>query len=272
MISVFKCKKAAVYHNTDKLTLAQIKAKTGCTHIINGYLFNKRFEPCGWLVIDGKVISKDKYNDWGFYCAKTGAPKMSTDRTKTFLGAIPIIRNKARLYRNLTPDVARKAERSAIAWFPNGRVLLWCDDEKLTRDELQTKLLAIGASDAVMLDGGGSTQCIFPEGKLYSSRIVATVVLFWDEDAKDEPVKNAPAKTTTETKCPYMEPTRLIKKGSIGVGSKWVQWQLNRHGASLDVDGDFGKLSVNALIAFQKKKGLDADGICGPATRAALKL
>lgn len=267
MISVLECKKAAVYHNTDKLTLAQIKAKTGCTHIINGYLFNKRFDPCGWLVIDGKVISKDKYNDWGFACNKTGAPTMSTDRTNNFLGAIPIIRNKARLYRNLTPDVARPAERSAIAWFPNGRIILWCDEEKLTRDELQTKLLAIGASDAVMLDGGGSTQCIFPEGEVRSSRIVATAVLFWDKDSKDEP-----AQPIQNSRCPYMEPTRLIKRGSIGAGSKWVQWQLNRHGASLDVDGDFGKLSVEALTAFQKKSGLDADGICGPATIAALKL
>jgi peptidoglycan hydrolase-like protein with peptidoglycan-binding domain len=123
-----------------------------------------------------------------------------------------------------------------------------------------------------MLDGGGSTQCIFPEGNIYSSRIVATVVLFWEKGVKTEPVKNEPPAAKNEVKCPYMEPTRLIKRGSIGAGSKWVQWQLNRHGSSLDVDGDFGKLSVNALIAFQKKKGLDADGICGPATRAALKL
>ena len=267
MISIFKCKKAAVYHNTEKLTLAQIKSKTGCSHIINGYLFNNRFEPCGWLVIDGTIISSDQYRDWGFACGKTGAPTMSTDRSKTFLGAIPIIKNKARLYRSLTPDVARKAERSAIAWFPNGRIILWCDDEKLTRDELQTKLLAVGASDAVMLDGGGSTQCIFPEGTLKSSRIVATVVLFWDEDTKDNQVE-----TTAVAKCPYTEPTRNVKKGSTGTGAKWVQWQLNRHGASLAVDGAFGNLSVSALIAFQKKKGLDADGICGPATRAALKL
>lgn len=271
MISIFKCAKAAVYHNTDKLTLAQIKAETGCTHIINGYLFNKKFEPCGWLVIDGKVISKDQYNDWGFACDKTGAPYISTNRAKSFLGAIPIIRNKARLYRNLTPDVAREAERSAVAWFPNGRVILWCSDEKLTRDELQTKLLAIGASDAVMLDGGGSTQCIFPEGKLRSSRIVATVLLFWEEGASVEPTPTTATKPKQE-KCPYAEPAANVKKGSSGSGSKWVQWQLNRHGASLVVDGIFGNLSAAALIAFQKKKGLDADGICGPATRAALKL
>ena len=71
---------------------------------------------------------------------------------------------------------------------------------------------------------------------------------------------------------PYSEPTKLIKKGSLGSGAKWVQWQLNRHGASLVVDGNFGKASEAELIEFQKKSGLTADGICGPATRAVLKL
>lgn len=267
MIAVFKCKKAAVYHNTDKLTLAQIKAKTGCTHIMNGYLFNNKFEPCGWLVIDGEVVTKDKYNEWGFTCDKMGAPKMSTDKTKTYLSAIPILKGGARVYRNLTPDVARKAERTAVAWLPNGKLILWCDEEKLTRDELQIKLLSLGASDALMMDGGGSTQCIFPEGKVASTRKVATVLLFWDEDAV---VKTEVA--TLQTKCPYAEPTRLVKRGSLGTGAKWVQWQLNRHGSSLKVDGNFGKLSVAELTAFQKKSGLVVDGICGSATRSVLKL
>ena len=267
MVSIFKCKKAAVYHNTDKLTLAQIKAKTGCTHIINGYLFNTQFQPCGWLVIDGMPISSDSYKDWGFACDTIGAPTMSTNRSKSFISGIPIIKNKVRIYRGLTPDVARKAERTAVAWMPNGRVVLWCDPKELTRDELQVQLLSLGVSDALMLDGGGSTQCIFPEGKVTSIRKVATVLLFWDEDAKIEKIDEP-----KQTKCPYAEPTKNVKKGSVGTASKWVQWQLNRHGASLTVDGIFGAASAVALIAFQKKSGLTADGVCGPATRAVLKL
>lgn len=267
MVSVFKCKKAAIYYNADKLTLTQIKAKTGCTHIINGYLFNTKFQPCGWLVIDGETISKDAYKDWGFACDKSGTPTMSIDRSASFMSGIPIIKDKARVYRGLTPDVARKAERTAVAWLPNGRIILWCDSQQLTRDELQVKLLSLGASDALMLDGGGSTQGIFPDGKLESPRKVATVLLFWDEDAKIETIDEP-----KQIRCPYAEPTRLVKKGSVGSGSKWVQWQLNRHGASLTVDGLFGNVSVAALVAFQKKNGLEVDGICGAATRAVLKL
>lgn len=186
MIDVFKCGKAAVYHNTRRLTPAQIKAETGCSHVINGYFFDDNLRPLSWLVIDGKIISKDKYNDWGFACGPTGAPVMATDRSKSFLAGVPILKDGKRLQRNLTPDVARRAERSAVAWTADGRVLLWCDKEKLTRDELQMKLLAQGAVDALMLDGGGSVQGDFPGWMLTSRRIVATLLLFWAEKDPEE--------------------------------------------------------------------------------------
>ena len=38
----------------------------------------------------------------------------------------------------------------------------------------------------------------------------------------------------------------------------------------LIVDGMAGNLTIGALVDFQKKHGLTADGICGPATRAAV--
>lgn len=255
MVDIIKCEKAAVYHNTARLSPAKIKAKTGCSHIINGYLFNKSFKPCAWLVINGKVISSDEFRDYGFACNTTGAPVMSTDRTKSFLSGCPILKDGNKLYRNLTPDVARTAERTAVAWTKEGHVILWCDKMKLTRNGLQDKLLALGAVDALMLDGGGSTQGIFPSGTVTSSRKVTTLLLFWDGIYR----------------CPYAEPAKNIRRGSIGTGAKWVQWQLNRHGASLTIDGIFGKSSVAALMEYQKRAGLDADSICGKATRVKLK-
>lgn len=59
MVEIFRCARAEVYHNSGKKTLTQVKKETGCTHIINGYLFNSSFRPLGWTVIDGKIISRD---------------------------------------------------------------------------------------------------------------------------------------------------------------------------------------------------------------------
>lgn len=185
MIATFKCGRAAVYHNTRRLDPAQIKAETGCSHVVNGYFFDDNFRPLSWLVIDGNVISKDQYNDWGFACGPTGAPEMSTDRSRSFLAGVPILKGGQKLQRNLTPDVARSAERLAIGWLADGRVLIWCERFKLTREELQDELLALGVVDALMMDGGGSVQGDFPEGKLISFRKVATLLLFWAEEEKD---------------------------------------------------------------------------------------
>ena len=58
----------------------------------------------------------------------------------------------------------------------------------------------------------------------------------------------------------------------FGVDYAAVQQKLNTLGASpaLVVDGKWGPKSKTALIAFQKSKGLSADGVPGPITLGAL--
>jgi len=52
-------------------------------------------------------------------------------------------------------------------------------------------------------------------------------------------------------------------KAYIGNRCKELQEKLNKVGYNLDVDGDFGQLTYNALIDFQSKNGLDVDGYAG---------
>ena len=53
---------------------------------------------------------------------------------------------------------------------------------------------------------------------------------------------------------------------------KDMQIMLNKvNNAALEEDGYFGNASQSALMAYQASKGLDADGICGPLTWAALE-
>lgn len=69
----------------------------------------------------------------------------------------------------------------------------------------------------------------------------------------------------------YSEPTITLKRGTYGTGVKWLQDMLNHVGYTLNVDGEFGNATYNAVISFQKVKGLEVDGIVGHATREALK-
>lgn len=73
--------------------------------------------------------------------------------------------------------------------------------------------------------------------------------------------------------CPYAEPTVTLKTGSSGTDVRWLQWYLYKLGylKESDIDGDFGPTTYNAVVSFQKDKGLDVDGLVGSGTRTALK-
>ena len=71
---------------------------------------------------------------------------------------------------------------------------------------------------------------------------------------------------------PYKLTATLIKRGMKGESVKWVQWELNRHGANLVVDGDFGLKTLEAVVNFQQAHPpLKVDGLVGQKTIAELK-
>jgi chitosanase len=63
---------------------------------------------------------------------------------------------------------------------------------------------------------------------------------------------------------------RLVDPHLEGADVLALQKALNGHGAKLTEDGDFGPDTEQAVRAFQTQSALRADGIAGPATRAAL--
>ncbi len=70
---------------------------------------------------------------------------------------------------------------------------------------------------------------------------------------------------------PGPEPPRTVLRVSDrGEAVVVLQSLLNRHGAALVEDGLFGRGTLEAVLAFQKKSGLVVDGVVGPATWRAL--
>lgn len=59
---------------------------------------------------------------------------------------------------------------------------------------------------------------------------------------------------------------QTMRSGLKGGSVKELQGLLNRKGYSLAVDGIFGTKTKNAVMDFQRKNGLIADGIVGPKT------
>ena len=77
--------------------------------------------------------------------------------------------------------------------------------------------------------------------------------------------------TAPKTGNPYREPIINVKFNSRGNNVRWLQFELNRYGYRLVVDGIAGEKTITALKDFQSSHGLVADGICGPLTREKLK-
>jgi g-D-glutamyl-meso-diaminopimelate peptidase len=59
---------------------------------------------------------------------------------------------------------------------------------------------------------------------------------------------------------------KILYKNSTGADVKKMQSALNRAGASLTVDGNYGSKTVQAVKNFQEDNGLIVDGVCGPKT------
>ena len=70
---------------------------------------------------------------------------------------------------------------------------------------------------------------------------------------------------------PYTLTSSLMKMGSSGSSVKWLQWELNRHGSNLKIDGSFGQKTKLSVLIFQKDHGLVQDGIVGQKTIDMLK-
>ena len=88
----------------------------------------------------------------------------------------------------------------------------------------------------------------------------------WDLEAEGKEVILPP------TGNPYPEPTKNIKLNSKGNDVRWLQYELNQHGYKLIVDGIAGPKTIEALTHYQMYHDLVPDGICGPLTRASLKI
>lgn len=253
---------------TEKLTASQVRKRTGADVVINASLYDSnKWAPNCDVKADGKVLNDDKYAyrglGWnsgeGAFHVVTSAEMRSYDN---FLSCVLLIWNGVAYPYHADAAVSRRSGRTVLLGLKDGSTVLRCFPDgplSKTPKELQTALLGeFPAVDwALMLDGGGSVQ-LSQEGDeyIYSTRRVHNYLCFWRRK---------------EDGCPYPEPTALVRQGSSGDGAAWVQWQLRRHGGDLAVDGSFGAESDRTLRAFQEAYDLEADGICGPATRKQLK-
>ncbi|NLF35325.1 MAG: hypothetical protein GX585_05095, partial [Clostridiales bacterium] len=132
------------------------------------------------LRADGQTRAADPYTCWGYLWDR--GPDITMDiipdeKKANYISCVELLR-EGRPKRTLTynADVGGARQRSAIG-LKDGALCLWCSHAGETPEALRDRLHGMGWESAVMLDGGGSSQCDFAGRTLTSARKVHNLIL-----------------------------------------------------------------------------------------------
>ena len=177
--------KIQIYLNTSRKSLTAIQKETGADYIINGTLFNmSTFKPNCHLRVDGRTICTPAYDVAGY--AWNEGPDISIDTLpdpsqRNYIACTPLVLD-GKPIANLTYDPGQGGKRGRTAiGIKEDRLALYCTRDggtmAKTPEALRDDLAAAGWESAVMLDGGGSSQCYFKGDTIKSTRVVHDLIL-----------------------------------------------------------------------------------------------
>lgn len=256
MITTIRPNRIALYINTGKKTLAQIKKETGADYIINGGSFDNLSTPNCQLKADGKVYVNDGYRYWGYAWDDASDFGMCVVpcAKQNYIALIDLLRDGHDGDMDVRPAYDGCRQRTAIGTKADGSIVLYCTLSGRWPTEVKNEMAAAGCVDAVLLDSGLSSQCNFNGWVLEGGRKVHNFLLFWTgENGGSDDVA-------------------VLKKGSQGAAVRDLQNKLILCGAKITADGDFGAKTDAAVKSFQRDMGLTSDGIAGAQTLSALNM
>ena len=176
-----------LYINTARKSLAAIRAETGAEYLLNGTLYDMAsFLPVCHLKADGEVLSRPAYSVAGYAWDRGADIAMMTlpeAARRNYIACTPLVVDGKKVEAlTYDPGQGGKRGRSAMG-IKDGRLALYCtrDGGTMVRtpEQLRDDLLAAGWESAIMLDGGGSSQCDFAGQRVESSRAVHDVILVY---------------------------------------------------------------------------------------------
>ena len=186
-IPLEKIRRIQICVNTARKSLAAIRKETGADYILNGTLYNmKTFRPNCHLKVEGRVLACPAYTVAGY--AWNQGPDIFMDTLPdgsrlNYIACTPLIVSGAPVAKlTYDPGQGGRRGRSAIGIVAGRRARACTRDGACAarspeprRDDLESA----GWESAVMLDGGGSSQCDFRGQTVRSSRVVHDLILVY---------------------------------------------------------------------------------------------
>lgn len=186
-----------LYINTARKSLAAIRAETGAEYLLNGTLYDMAsLLPVCHLKADREVLCRPAYSVAGYAWDQGADIAMMTlpeAARRNYIACTPLVVDGKKVEAlTYDPGQGGKRGRSAMG-IKDGRLALYCtrDGGTMVRtpEQLRDDLLDAGWESAIMLDGGGSSQCDFAGQRVESSRAVHDVILVYlkkEGDTVDE--------------------------------------------------------------------------------------
>ena len=216
-----------LYINTARRSLSQIQRETGADYILNGTLYNmSTFQPNCHLKVDGNVLCKPNYSVAGYAWNDGADISMDTlpdPSQRNYIACTPLIVS-GKPVSNLIYDPGQGGKRGRAAMGLKGdRLALYCTKDggsmARTPEALRDDLAAAGWESAVMMDGGGSSQCWFRGQTIKSTRAVHDLILVYLKGSDTTGVKTYSAKKDGST---YLSNNFKVKEFACNDGSDTV--------------------------------------------------
>ena len=182
--------KLQIYINRGCKGLSVIKKETGADYVLNGGLFNPDWTACPLLKSDGAMQSKTTWRAYGFGWNRPEdiSLRLDYENVSNFISCVCLLRGGKREKISVTSALDGARQRSAIGLMGD-KLALYCTDEGTTPGALQRELEKLGCTDAVMLDGGGSSQCDFGGKQIKAARVVHNLLLVYTKKTGEAPEK-----------------------------------------------------------------------------------
>lgn len=161
------------------------------------YTVSPKVAPTGNYKVNGAVLSKESWMDWGFGWNNGSLPVMvSTMGNDNYLSTLPVLVDGKRrddVIDNQTASVQRSTLRTWFGVDAAGKWYVEVTTANYTLHRIVDRLQAFGIVDGMVLDGSGSSQCY--DGTTYQrgdGRTIYSYLLLWfaddggTDDGKDD--------------------------------------------------------------------------------------
>ena len=179
-------------------SLEQVKAAEQPDLICNAGFFEYLGKPTHHLKAGGVVRAKESWGCWGYAWDSGGdiaLTALPAGERANYIGAYELLTPMVGIHDTLSYGAELGSRRGRTAMALDGEhLILYCSGDgtrdAATPEKLREELYALGAKTAIMLDGGGSSQCDFGGQVIDSTRAVDSYLCVWltEKNEEDKPV------------------------------------------------------------------------------------